>query len=80
MIRIVFANQGDRASCSEHQESKAGYFQPELVGNSGKVPQRRTGSAHHCAEGPAALYMLPGYAGHDSEFARARDIRHSSRF
>jgi hypothetical protein len=24
--------------------------------------------------------MLPGYAGHDSEFARARDIRHSSRF
>lgn len=70
MIRVVFANEGDRASRSEHQESKARYFQPELVGNSGKVPQRRAGSAHHRAEGPAALYLLPGYAGSDSEFAR----------
>ena len=70
VIGVVFANQGDSATRSKYQESKAGYFQPELVGNSGKVPQRSTDAAHQGAKGPAALHLLPCYPGSYSEFAR----------
>ena len=68
VIGVVFANQRDRAPASEHQESKARDFQPELVSNSGKMLQRSPGTAHHSAKGPAALHVLPCYPGGYSEF------------
>ena len=70
MIGVIFANQGDCATGGEYQESKAGYFQPELVSNSGKVLQRGAGAADDGAKGPAALYLLPCYPGGYSELAR----------
>ena len=71
VISIVFANHRVHPRGGENQESKARDFQPELVSNSGKVLQRSPGAAHHSAKGPAALHLLPCYAGGYSKFARA---------
>ncbi len=71
VISIVFANQRERARGGEHQESKARDFQPELVSNSGKVPQCSPGTAHHGTKSSATLHVLPDYAGGYSKFARA---------
>ena len=78
--RVVFAIGGKTTSGGKHQESKASYLQPELVDNSGEMLERRSSPAHHGAERPAALDMLPGNASCYTQFAGGRNVCHSSRF
>ena len=68
MVGAVFAISGKPTGGREHQESKASYFQPELMGYPGEMLERGTSPAHHCAERPAALYVLPGDPGSDAQF------------
>ena len=64
--RVVLTVGGKPTGCGKYQESKARNLQPKLVGDAGEVLQRRTRTAHHRTQHPAAFYVFSrdtgGYA------------------